>query len=67
MSAPLTLTAEQLTDLAGALKVLSELYINTGVSITPYGNTDIRIGDSTLSVAWDDDRSEYVIDDRNGR
>lgn len=67
MSAPLNLSAEQLRDLSDALDTLTRVRRDHAVDVAPYGNTDIGIGDNTISVKWDNDRDQYVIDDRNGR
>lgn len=65
MSAPLTLTAEEMRQLATALDAMTEITRTTRVDLAPYGRQQIGIGENHLSYSWDDARG-YVIDDRNG-
>lgn len=65
MSAPLSLTSEEMRSLATALDAMSEITRTTGVDLAPYGRQQIGLGDNHLSFSWDDAKG-YVIDDRNG-
>lgn len=66
MSAPVKLTADQLDDLADALRRLSKARRECGVDIAPYGPIDIAVGGQTLKVSWDVEAEQYVVDDRVG-
>lgn len=68
MSAPLKLTADELVEVATALRALSKVRRETNVDIGGYSHPEIRhIGaDVTLELQWDDDKGEYRIDDRVG-
>lgn len=68
MSAPIKLTADQLRDLAAALDLLTKVRIAHDVDVAAYGRAEIRhiASDTTVSVRWDTDAEQYVIDDQVG-
>jgi len=68
MSAPLKLTADQLEEIAAALRVLSKLRRERNVDIGGYSHPEVRhLGsDTVLELQWDEDEGEYRIDDRVG-
>jgi hypothetical protein len=66
MSAPLELTINDLTSLGYFLGAITKATKDHGAKLCTYGPTEVQIGDSTLAVNWDEDRGEYVVDDRNG-
>lgn len=66
MSAPLKLTSADLNSLGCFLASISQATREHGVTLGPYSRTDVEIQGNTLAVAWDAERCEYVVDDRNG-
>ena len=60
MSAPFTLNATELEELAQALRKLSDMRETTGVTLgyTPA----IGVGDASIELAWDASLSEYRLD-----
>lgn len=66
MSAPLSLTAEQMRKLAAALDAMSEITRTTGVDLLPYGNGQLGIDGNVLAFGWDSGTQSYLIADRNG-
>lgn len=69
MSAPMVLTSDQLHDFARALEALTKIRCDHEVDVAAYGGTtEVRVGDDTvIAIRWDEERGEYVVDDRNGR
>lgn len=66
MSAPLSLSAEQVRQIADALDAMTEMTRRTGVNLDPYGGSKIGIGQNCIAYSWDEGTQAYVIDDRNG-
>lgn len=66
MSAPLRLNADQLDQVATALRTLTRMRDETTVTVAPQSLPEIGIGDNVLRIRWDEDAEQYVIDDRNG-
>lgn len=67
MSAPLKLSSTEVAQLGEFLKQLSFSTRHTGVRVDGYGNANVSVGDTVIEVAWDEERREYVLDDRVGR
>ena len=67
MSAPLRLTAGQMSDISNALRALSKMRMDYSVAID--GNLGAAIrhidSDTDIEVKWDDEGG-YVISDRIG-
>lgn len=67
MSAQLKLTIADLRGLGAFLAAMTEATLEHGVRLDAYGRFQVRLGnDAVLAVVYDEDRAEYVIDDRNG-
>lgn len=69
MSAPLKLTADQLEEVAQALRGLSDVRNNHGVELGGWGGRmEIRHleADAVLELKWDGVTAEYCIDDQVG-
>jgi len=61
------MTPREVQNLAEALAQFTQTTRSTGVRFDSYEPARVRVGDgSTLDVRWDDERREYVIDDRVG-
>lgn len=68
MSRPLKLTAWQMRHLAEALDAFTKVCGEHDVVIDAYGPVAVRVGeDAVLQVSWDEERSQYIVDDRSGR
>lgn len=66
MSAPLTLTPDQLERLAAFLREISAVRREYDVSITPCGPLDVAIDGNVLRATWDGQAETFRIDDRCG-
>lgn len=73
MSGPLVMTAEDAECLSNFIKTLTSATIKTRVRVGAYGPIELRLPNkpdgsegSVLAVRWDDDATQYVVDDRVG-
>lgn len=66
MSAPLKLNADQLRHLSYALDRMSFLAKETGVRLDVHGRFEVGIEGNVLTIGWDEDAEQYVLDDRIG-
>lgn len=65
MSAPITLTADDLRRLADTLDALTKATNAFDVDLAPYGGITVRAGEGAehITVNWSKDLDQYVIDD----
>lgn len=66
MSAPVRLTSAQLERLGEFLDGITKVRGETNVNPTAFSNLDVEIDGNSLSVGWDRELEEYVVDDRVG-
>lgn len=66
MSAPMKLTAADLTQLSAFLAAITAATTEHGVALGAYGPVEVQISGTVLAVNWDESSGEYVIDDRIG-
>ena len=68
MSAPITLTADDLRRLADTLDALTKATNAFEVELAPYGGITVRASEGAehIEVTWSKDLDQYVIDDRIG-
>ena len=68
MSAPMTLTGDQLAHLAEFLRAISKATREHQVDLGPYGRAELKVGDTVINFRWQEDNGygQYVLDDRVG-
>ncbi len=66
MSAPLTLTADDLRSLATFLDIVTDATRQTGVRIANYNVVGVAVAGTNIEVAWDSEAERYEIYDRVG-